>query len=78
MTETAASFHRSVLDRRFRFADNRTTLGRDTVAGITTFIVMSYIIFVNPQILGFAGIPDLEDRGLPFDASSRRRASSRA
>ena len=34
---------------------------------MTTFIVMSYIIFVNPQILSFAGIPDLADRGLPFN-----------
>ena len=67
MTEMAASFQRSALDRRFRFDENRTTLGRDTVAGVTTFIVMSYIIFVNPQILGFSGIPPLEDRGLPFD-----------
>jgi AGZA family xanthine/uracil permease-like MFS transporter len=37
------------------------------MAGVTTFIVMSYIIFVNPQILSFAGIEGLEDRGLPFD-----------
>jgi AGZA family xanthine/uracil permease-like MFS transporter len=29
---------------------------------------MSYIIFVNPQILSFAGIPGLEEQGLPFDA----------
>jgi AGZA family xanthine/uracil permease-like MFS transporter len=28
---------------------------------------MSYIIFVNPQILSFAGIPDLAARGLPFN-----------
>jgi adenine/guanine/hypoxanthine permease len=67
MTELAANFQRSVLDRRFRFDQNRTTLGRDTVAGVTTFIVMSYIIFVNPAILGFAGIEGLEGSGLPFD-----------
>jgi len=35
-----------VLDRRFRFGENRTTLGRDTVTGVTTFIVMSYIVYV--------------------------------
>src|ERR687892_1434347 len=58
----------SALGRQFRFAENGTTLARDTVAGITTFIVMSYIIFVNPAILGFAGIEGLQERGLPFDA----------
>jgi len=55
------------LERWFRFQQNGTTLARDTTAGITTFIVMSYIIFVNPAILGFAGIPGLEGAGLPFD-----------
>jgi adenine/guanine/hypoxanthine permease len=68
MSEFAVTLERSVLGRRFRFPDNGTTLARDTVAGMTTFIVMSYIIFVNPAILGFAGVPDLEGQGLPFDA----------
>jgi AGZA family xanthine/uracil permease-like MFS transporter len=57
-----------LLARRFRFRENGTTLARDSVAGITTFIVMSYIIFVNPAILGFAGVEGLQERGLPFDA----------
>src|SRR5688572_17261393 len=68
MSELAASFERSAFGRRFRFRDNGTTPGRDTVAGMTTFIVMSYIIFVNPAILSFAGIEGLEEAGLPFDA----------
>ena len=55
------------LERRFRFSERGTTLPRDTMAGVTTFIVMSYIIFVNPQILSFAGIEGLEGQGLPFD-----------
>jgi AGZA family xanthine/uracil permease-like MFS transporter len=55
------------LERQFRFGENGTTLGRDTMAGVTTFIVMSYIIFVNPQILSFAGIEGLQEQGLPFD-----------
>ena len=37
------------------------------MAGVTTFIVMSYIIFVNPQILSFAGIEGLSEIGLPFN-----------
>jgi AGZA family xanthine/uracil permease-like MFS transporter len=67
MAETAARLEDSFLERRFRFAANGTTLGRDTMAGVTTFIVMSYIIFVNPQILSFAGIEGLEKIGLPFN-----------
>jgi AGZA family xanthine/uracil permease-like MFS transporter len=56
-----------LLDGYFKFAANGTTLARDTMAGVTTFIVMSYIIFVNPQILSFAGIEGLQELGLPFD-----------
>jgi adenine/guanine/hypoxanthine permease len=48
-----------LLARQFRFRENQTTLARDSIAGITTFIVMSYIIFVNPAILGFAGVEGL-------------------
>jgi adenine/guanine/hypoxanthine permease len=68
MSNLAASLERSAVGRRFRFADSGTSLARDTVAGATTFIVMSYIIFVNPSILSFAGVQDLEGQGLPFDA----------
>ena len=68
MSEFAASLERSALGRRFRFQQNGTALVRDTVAGLTTFIVMSYIIFVNPTILSFRGVPDLEQKGLPFEA----------
>ncbi len=67
MSELAATVRRSTLDGYFKFAENGTTLARDTMAGVTTFIVMSYIIFVNPSILGFVGIEGLQDRGLPFN-----------
>ena len=56
----------------------RHDAGRDTVAGVTTFIVMSYIIFVNPAILGFAGVEGPRRKGCRSTASSRRPASSRA
>ncbi len=68
MSTVADRFEQSAFGRRFRFAAYGTNPGRDTIAGITTFIVMSYIIFVNPAILGFAGVEGLEDRGLAFDA----------
>ena len=52
MTELAAGLRGSggsVLERYFRFTAHGTTLARDTLAGVTTFIVMSYIIFLNPR-----------------------------
>ena len=67
MATMAATVRDSVLERRFRFAAHGTTLARDTMAGVTTFIVMSYIIFLNPIILSFAGVKGLEGKGLPFD-----------
>src|SRR4051812_42704716 len=51
MNAMAATLRGGVLERRFRFAEHGTTLARDTMAGVTTFIVMSYIIFLNPIIL---------------------------
>ena len=40
-----------LLERYFGFTARGTTFARDTAAGATTFVVMSYIIFVNPIIL---------------------------
>jgi AGZA family xanthine/uracil permease-like MFS transporter len=52
MSTIAASFRADgLLERYFGFAARGTTLARDTMAGATTFVVMSYIIFVNPIIL---------------------------
>ncbi len=43
--------------RFFRFAERGTTYRREIVGGVTTFLAMAYIIFVNPAILGAAGMP---------------------
>ena len=40
----------------FKFAERKTDLSTETRAGVTTFMVMAYIIFVNPSILAAAGI----------------------
>ena len=40
----------------FKFAERGTTLGTEARAGVTTFMVMAYIIFLNPSILSAAGI----------------------
>jgi AGZA family xanthine/uracil permease-like MFS transporter len=45
------------ISRYFGFVRAGTTLTREVVAGITTFVTMSYIIVVNPAILRAAGIP---------------------
>jgi len=46
------------LDRLFAFDRHGTTVGRELVAGLTTFTTMSYIVVVNPAILVNAGIPE--------------------
>jgi adenine/guanine/hypoxanthine permease len=51
MSTFTATLRDSFLERYFGFAERGTTLARDTMAGATTFVVMSYIIFVNPIIL---------------------------
>ena len=47
----------TVLERFFRFKENSTDLRTEVVAGLTTFMTMAYIIFVNPSILEAAGLP---------------------
>ena len=58
-----------MLDDYFGLSARGTTAGREARAGLTTFMVMAYIIFVNPAILSFAGVPGLEGRGAPFAAT---------
>jgi len=41
----------------FRFAQHGTSYRQETLAGVTTFLTMAYIIIVNPAILENAGIP---------------------
>jgi AGZA family xanthine/uracil permease-like MFS transporter len=44
------------LDRTFRLAENGTTVRRELLGGATTFMTMSYIIFVQPAVLGATGM----------------------
>jgi len=57
------------LDRWFRLRERGTDVGTEVRAGITTFMVMAYIIFVNPIVLGYVGVPGLDGKGLPFAAT---------
>ncbi|USX17732.1 NCS2 family permease [Oxalobacteraceae bacterium OTU3REALA1] len=45
------------LNQFFKLAEHGTTIRTEVVAGVTTFLTMAYIIFVNPAILGDAGLP---------------------
>ncbi len=45
------------LELYFRFAEHRTTWRTELLAGVTTFVTMAYIIFVNPSILAETGMP---------------------
>ncbi|WP_095210119.1 NCS2 family permease [Endozoicomonas ascidiicola] len=44
------------IERHFQLQANGTHLRQEVMAGITTFMTMAYIIFVNPQILSAAGM----------------------
>lgn len=43
------------LERRFRLSSHGTSVRTELLAGLTTFMVMSYIIAVNPATLAFTG-----------------------
>jgi AGZA family xanthine/uracil permease-like MFS transporter len=58
-----------VLERWFELSRRGATVGGEIRGGLTTFMVMAYIIFVNPAILSFAGIPPLEGQGPSFAAT---------
>ncbi len=58
-----------MLERWFGLSRHGATVAGEVRGGLTTFMVMAYIIFVNPAILSFAGIPDLQAKGVPFAAA---------
>ncbi|MDU7865713.1 MAG: NCS2 family permease, partial [Pantoea sp.] len=45
-----------LLQRIFKLQEHGTTVRTEVIAGMTTFLTMVYIVFVNPQILGVAGM----------------------
>lgn len=47
----------SFIERFFKVREKGSTLRTELLAGMTTFIAMAYILFVNPNILADAGIP---------------------
>ena len=56
MTETTAPQGGGFLDSFFKLSAHGTNVRTEIIAGITTFLTMAYIIFVNPQILATTGM----------------------
>src|SRR5580704_2178510 len=63
---TKPSSERAFLDRYFGLSESGSDVRTEFIAGITTFLTMVYIVFVNPQILGNAGM----DKGAVFVAAA--------
>lgn len=45
-----------MLDKIFKLKENKTTVATEIIPGITTFMAMSYIIFINPAVLSNTGM----------------------
>ncbi|WP_368647186.1 NCS2 family permease [Castellaniella ginsengisoli] len=54
-----------MLEQLFKLKDHDTSIRTEVLAGLTTFLTMSYIVFVNPDILSSTGM----DRGSIFVAT---------
>lgn len=54
-----------MLEKLFKLKAHNTTVRTEIIAGITTFLAMAYILFVNPSILGATGM----DKGAVFVAT---------
>ncbi|KAA1180137.1 NCS2 family permease [Rhizobium tropici] len=54
-----------MLERLFKLSEHGTSVRTELIAGVTTFLTMSYIIFVNPDILSTTGM----DRNAIFVAT---------
>jgi adenine/guanine/hypoxanthine permease len=46
-----------MLDAYFKLSEHGTTVRTEVLAGVSTFLTMAYIVFVNPDILSAAGMP---------------------
>jgi len=62
----SAQVQRSTLDKLFKITERRSSVSRELFAGATTFLCVSYVLAVNPAILGAAGM----DIGAVFTATA--------
>ena len=56
-----------MIDKFFKLSENKTNVRTEIVAGITTFMTMAYILFLNPNILAVTGM----DKNAIFFATAR-------
>ena len=54
-----------MLDQYFKLTENGTSVRTEIIAGVTTFLTLTYIMFVNPSILAETGM----DHGAVFVAT---------
>src|SRR4051812_49376789 len=71
MSQTSAQ-PEGFLDRTFGLTAQKTSVRTEFIAGVTTFLTMVYIVFVNPAILGNSGM----DKGAVFVATCLAAAVS--
>lgn len=57
MTTKQVGADQGILERMFKLRQKQTDVKTELLAGLTTFVALAYIIFVNPNILADAGIP---------------------
>ena len=62
ITKIKNIYMRKILEQIFKLSEHDTTIKKELLAGLTTFITMAYIIFVNPQIMSLSGM----DQGAIF------------
>ena len=65
----------NILERLFRLQEKGTSVKTELLAGVTTFIALAYIMFINPNILADAGIPK-EAASAATKSSCKRTDSS--
>ena len=60
-----------MLEWIFRLRENETTIGTELLAGLTTFLTMAYIIFLQPMVLtgSYFGAPNGMDYGAVMTAT---------
>ena len=46
-----------MIEKIFKLKQNKTNINTEFIAGLTTIMAMSYIIFINPQVLSQTGMP---------------------